>query len=133
MDINKLVNITQTLRVLYVEDNLDARESTLGMLDTFFNNIVVGVDGEDGLDKFNNSQESFDIIITDINMPKLNGLEMIKKIREKDDKVYILILSAHKESGYHKNSMGIGANAVILKPIEIDNFLSLLSALCEKI
>ncbi len=133
MDINELVSTTQTLRLLYVEDNLDARESTLGMLESFFSDIVVAVDGEDGLDKFNSSKKSFDIIITDVNMPKMNGLEMIGKIREKDDKVYIVIISAHKESGYFKESMSVGANEIMLKPIEIDKFLSLLSSLCEKI
>ena len=133
MDINELVSVTQTLRVLYVEDNRDARESTLGMLDSFFSDIVVGVDGEDGLDKFNNSKESFDIIITDVNMPKMNGLEMIKKIREKDNNVYIVIISAHKESGYLKESMSVGANEIMLKPIEIDKFLSMLGNLCKKI
>ena len=133
MDINELVSITHTLRVLYVEDNLDARESTLGMLESFFDNIIVAVDGEDGLDKFNNSQENFDIIITDANMPKMNGLEMIKRIREKDDRVYILILSADKELGYFGNNTDICADEVMLKPIEVDKFLSLLSKLSEKL
>ena len=46
----------------------------------FFDNIVVAVDGQDGLDKY--EQDHFDIIITDINMPKLNGIQMIKRIRK---------------------------------------------------
>ncbi len=124
MDINKLVKFTKTLKVLYVEDNAEARESTKMILEEFFDDLVIAVDGEDAWGKF--QKEHIDLIITDINMPRLNGLDMIKKIRQIDKKVFILILSAHKESGYFKETKEIGVDKIMLKPIEINQFVELL-------
>jgi len=90
--INDLVTYSKNLKLLYVEDNEEAREAVLVMLNEFFNNITVAIDGQDGLDKFNIN--NFDLIITDINMPKLNGLEMIREIKEINKNIPILILSA---------------------------------------
>ncbi|MEA3372443.1 MAG: response regulator [Campylobacterota bacterium] len=76
-NIENVIKHSQPLRLLYVEDNEEARVSMQGLLGEFFNEITVGVDGEDGFEKFKN--HPIDLIITDINMPRLNGLEMTKK------------------------------------------------------
>ena len=75
--IKELADFSKTIKVLYVEDNVDARESTLNMLENLFNDITIAIDGQDGLDKF--SEGKFDLIISDINMPNMNGIEMISK------------------------------------------------------
>ena len=87
-----VVKVCKTLTLLYVEDDEQARASTLKMLDNFFDKIVVAVDGQDGVNKF--LQNSIDIIITDINMPNLNGIEMLKQIK---GNIPTIVLSAHND------------------------------------
>ena len=94
----KLFEFAKTLKVLYVEDNEQARESTVSLLSNIFSNIEVGVDGKDGLEKF--KEQKFDLVITDINMPIMNGLEMIEEIKKIDKDIPVIIISAHSENNY---------------------------------
>jgi len=130
VDIDKLINHSHKLKVLYVEDNVDAREMTIMILEDFFNDIVVAVDGEDGYTKF--QQHDFDIIITDINMPKLNGLDMITKIRETNDEVSILILSAHNEDNFFIDGIKLGIDGYILKPIDVNQLTIMINKIIDK-
>ncbi len=118
IDIDKIISFSKGLRVLYVEDNQEAREMTLMLLEDFFDDIVVCVDGEEGFEKFKNSD--VDLVITDINMPKLNGLEMSQKIKEMNREIPIIVLSAHNEENFFLESIKIGINGYILKPIDIE-------------
>ncbi|MCD6432800.1 MAG: EAL domain-containing protein [Sulfurimonas sp.] len=124
LNIEDIINYTSTIKLLYVEDNEEARTSTLTILEEFFNDIVVAVDGKDGLEKF--QQQKIDLIITDINMPKLNGLDMIKEIRKIDKEISILVLSAYNESGYFMESIKLGVEGYLLKPIDIEQFMEML-------
>ena len=114
-NINNIIKYTQNLHLLYVEDNQDARESTLLILEDFFKHITVGVDGVDGYEKFQANSNSINLIITDINMPKLNGLEMTKKIRESNSNIPIIALSAHNESQYFVDSIKYNIDAYLFK------------------
>jgi CheY-like chemotaxis protein len=82
-NINELIDYATKLNVLYVEDNELTRKATKIILNEFFENIIVAVDGEDGLEKF--KQNDVDLIITDIVMPKLDGLGMVLEIRNLDE------------------------------------------------
>ncbi len=127
MDIEKVEALTKNsknLKLLYVEDDLIAREATLETLGVFFDNVSVAVDGEDGLSMF--KQERFDLVITDINMPRMNGIDMISKIRELSRDVTILILSAHDDASYFEKTIAVGVEGYLLKPIDLDQFVTLL-------
>ena len=128
---DKLIKFAQNLRVLYVEDNKEARESTLGLLTNIFNNITTAVNGEDGLEKF--KEGDFELILTDINMPKMNGMEMIEKIRETDKDIPVLVISAYNESGYFIETIRLGVEGYLLKPIDLDQFLDMIRKAVEKI
>ncbi len=129
-ELENIIKYSNSLKLLYVEDNQSARDATLLIFEEFFKKIVLAVDGEDALEKFDNS---FDLIITDINMPKLNGLEMTKKIRELNKNIPILVLSAYNESGYFLESIKLGVDGYLLKPIEMEQFLTALSKIISKI
>ena len=131
IDIKELIEFSKTLKILYVEDNEEAREQTLKLLVNFFNDIVVAIDGADGLEKFNN--EKFDLILTDINMPKLNGIEMLKQIRDKDEEIPCIIISAHNEDNYFMETIRLSVDGYILKPIDFMQFSSSLRKTIEKI
>ena len=80
MDINivKLKKYASACSVLYVEDDEVIRTATASFLGRFFSDIVLAEDGEIGLEKY--KEREFDIVITDINMPNMNGIEMIEAI-----------------------------------------------------
>jgi len=130
IDIDEIIKYSQHLNLLYVEDNADAREMTAMILEDFFDNITIAVDGEDGFEKF--KQDKFDLIITDINMPKLNGLDMVEKIREIDPNVSILVLSAHNEDDFFIRSIKLSIDGYLLKPIDIDQFSNMLNKVIQK-
>ena len=111
-----LIEQTKKLRILYVEDDEQTREYTLDMLNNFFCNISIAVDGKDGLDKFNKNQ--YDVIFTDINMPNMNGIEMIEKIREFNKEISIIMLSAYDDVEYFLKTIKAGIDGYLLKPFE---------------
>ena len=122
-----IIQHTQKINLLYVEDNEDARESTLNLFENFFTNITIAVDGQDGLDKFKNNK--FDLIITDIDMPLLSGLKMIEEIKQLDKNIPILVLSAYNEISYTKKSTYLDIYDYLVKPIELDQFIICLNRL----
>lgn len=129
---DNLMNLKHNkLKLLYVEDNEQARKSTRIILEEYFHHIIVAVDGEDGLNKFQNN--SIDLIITDINMPKLNGIEMIKKIRTFNKEVPILIISAYNDTHYFTESIKFGIQGYILKPLNIHQLEETITRIKETI
>jgi putative two-component system response regulator len=130
-DLLDLIKMCQNTKVLYVEDNDEARQSTQLMLEEFFDDITTAIDGEDGYDKFLN--DSFDMIITDINMPKMTGVEMSSKIRETNQDIPILIISAHNEATYFLETIKIGIDGYLLKPIDLDQFMVIINKTVKNI
>jgi diguanylate cyclase (GGDEF)-like protein len=131
VDPKTILPISKNLRVLYVEDNKQAREQTVKLLENFFDHITVAVDGQEGWEKYQNDQ--FDIVFTDINMPHLSGLDMLKKIRERDIDITCIIISAHDEATHFTRSIELGIDGYLLKPISIDPFLQLLQKSVKRI
>jgi len=123
-EIEKLIKKVKNIKVLYVEDDLDAQEAIVDVLETFFDTIVTALNGKDGLEKFtNNNRKPFDLIITDITMPHIDGLQMSKRIRQIDEFVPILILTSHNESEYFLDSIDIGIDGYLFKPFNLEKFL----------
>lgn len=126
-----IIKYSIRLNLLYVEDNKELRESRKDFFQTFFKDQIIAIDGQDGYEKFINND--IDIIITDMNMPKLDGLEMIEKIREINKDIPILALSAYNETNYLINCIKLGVDGYLLKPIDTEQFLTELSKVVEKI
>jgi len=117
-DVEKVIEYTQNIKLLYVEDNKDARETTARLLKNLFPDITVAVDGKDGVEKFKENQ--IDLIITDLNMPKMNGAQMIKEIRMINNLIPIIALSAHDEDEYIISSIKRGVCVYLNKPIKLN-------------
>ncbi len=116
IDIENLLKKIQTLNLLYVEDNEKARESALMLFDDLFDNIIVAVDGKDGLEKFQSNK--IDLIITDLSMPEMDGIEMSKLIKQIDKNIPIIILSAMTNTETVEKAKCVGINCFINKPID---------------
>ena len=130
-DIKELISFSKTLKVLYVEDNKEARESTLLMLANLFDNIVTAINGAEALDKFN--AYTFDLILSDINMPVMSGIELLQLVRDKNKEIPFIIISAHNDSDFFLDTIKLGVDGYILKPIEITQLLNTLTKSIKKI
>jgi len=124
LDFKHIIEYTSNLTLLYVEDNKKTRDNSLMIFGEFFDNIILAIDGQDGLEKF--QTHNIDIVITDINMPILNGLDMVHKIKKIDKNIPTLILSAHSESNFFIDSIKMGVDGYLLKPIDLNQFISIL-------
>ncbi len=128
--LKEMVEYAKNMTVLYVEDNTNAREMTVLMLEEFFGTVLQAADGQEGLEVF--GQHAVDLVITDINMPRLDGLEMSHIIRKEDQEVSIVILSAHNDNHFFMESIDIGVDGYLLKPVDIDQMISLLGRIVKK-
>ena len=113
---NELENYSHQLTLLYVDDDLFSLELICGILEKYFGTIITAVDGQDGIEKFKTN--NIDLVITDIHMPRMNGLEMIQRIKEIDREVSVLILSAQREDDFFVQSIGFGVDGYLLKPVD---------------
>jgi diguanylate cyclase (GGDEF)-like protein len=120
----EIIKYTSKLHLLYVEDDKATLEASSFLLENFFKTITTAVNGKDGLEKFKNN--NIDLIITDINMPYLNGLEMIAKIKEIDKDIKIIIFSANIEPKYFTESIKLGVDGYLLKPIDTEYLINTL-------
>lgn len=136
-DLKELITITKDLTVLYVEDNKEARDSTILMLNNYFDDISVAVDGEDGLNqyqkKYTEANSYFDIVISDIEMPNLDGIAMTKEIYAISPKQKILIISAYTEKEYLLPLINMGISGFITKPFNFDIISETIKKTCLEI
>ncbi|UTJ05701.1 hybrid sensor histidine kinase/response regulator [Arcobacter roscoffensis] len=111
--------VLKNITVLYVEDESLLQEGTTETLELFDINVICAQNGEDGLSTYRLMQDKIDLVLTDIKMPKLNGIDMIKSIREINKEIPVIITTAHQETNFLMKSIELNINAYVLKPIDI--------------
>jgi len=121
--------ILKELKVLLVEDEKKLSSLLKNAIGDSFYSFSVANNGEEGLEKFLNL--SPDIIITDIMMPKMTGLEMAKEIRVSNSQIPIIILSAFSETDKFLNAIDIGVVKYFIKPFDPDELLEYIELLGE--
>ncbi|MDC0932515.1 response regulator [Arcobacteraceae bacterium] len=124
----------QTLTVLYVEDDESIRTSLSNILKKVFAEVIICDDGDNGIEQFKHytqeKKSKIDLVISDINMPNKNGIEMVKEIRELDKDIPIIFTTAHGESDYLMESIKLKIAHYALKPINTSNLLDNISNFC---
>lgn len=133
MNIKEILKDTKKLNILYVEDSQSTRESTSIVLRDIFHEVFIAHDGVSGYDTFSIKNDEIDIIITDIQMPNMNGFEMIEKIRKKSPDIPIFVFSAYNESDYLFEAINYNISGYILKPFDLFQFLKALKIVIENI
>ena len=123
MSIDK--NLLKKFTLLYVEDDDIIRVELSQLLSNFFSMVHVAKNGKEGLRTFLENQDEIDLILTDLNMPELNGIEMIKKIRTLDNKIPIIFATAHSDSEFLAEAIKLRVQEYIVKPIDVRYLLSL--------
>jgi DNA-binding response OmpR family regulator len=123
-------------RVLLVEDEEDAREILSFYLDTVFDEVQIACDGQEGLELYEKAYEdnkTFDLVLTDIQMPKLDGLSMIENITNINENQKFIIVSAYKDEEYLFKSINLNVISYFVKPLEVKNMMEMLKKVKSKV
>lgn len=117
--------------VLLVEDDENIIKETKELLELIFKDTIdLAFDGEEGIEKYKdyykNNKKYYDIVISDIKMPKKNGIELAKEIYDINKEQLLIVLSAHSESNYLLELINLGISHFITKPLNYDSFVHVL-------
>jgi len=130
-----LKDIAKDAKILFVEDSDNVRTGTYNILKSFFHTIVTANDGATGLDIYKYEIEegygSFDIVITDIKMPKMSGLEMITEMKKLNPNQKTVVVSACEDDITKNAAKAIGVDEYIVKPIELENIIVTFTKMLE--
>ncbi len=121
-----------TIRALVVDDSLQLRRSVMYALQRL--NDVVCVEAHDGADAIKKSQQQqFDIVLTDINMPVLDGLKLVAHLRAdahgSHQKVPIVVITTESAEADRSRAMKLGASAYLVKPVQAQEILNTVQTL----
>lgn len=108
--------IITDISILYVEDQEEIRNSLSRILSRKYRDVFLASNGIEGIEAF--KKHNPQIVITDIRMPLMDGLGMSKKLKEINKDVFIILTTAHTDLDYFHESINIGINQYILKPID---------------
>lgn len=124
LQIKKELTFLNELNVLYVEDNKFIQEELEFFLSGKVKKLFIASNGEEGLETFKNNQ--IDLIITDIQMPKMNGLEMSYAIREIDKEAKIIITTAFNDTEYLMEAIKLNLGNYITKPLDLNYLIKIM-------
>lgn len=126
-EIKYLKERVKDIRVLYCEDEEDMRVGSELFFNKFFRFVDSASDGKYGLEKF--KQNKYDVVFTDIMMPNMDGLEMLKNIKEIDNNIFSVILTA---SDITDKDVDGASNFYFRKPISYENMISIMKEIIKK-
>lgn len=127
-DSNKLKQLRTTLQnysLLYVENNPKLNAQLTELFKKFFGKVFSAFDGPEGLQMFEQNRPQ--VVVSDINLPQMNGLEMVRRILVMDSETKIIITSAHDEAEYLHQAIRIGVFDYLPKPLQADELMQVLS------
>jgi signal transduction histidine kinase len=119
------------ISILYVEDEASTREQVSRVLASRGYQLTVAENGQQGLDFF--QTQTPDIVLTDIMMPKLSGLDMSRAIRALSPDIQIACMTAFSDTSYLIDAIDIGINQFVLKPVEFQRLYTALDRCQEMV
>lgn len=131
INITKLKTYAENISVLYVEDDEEIQEEIARVLTRFFPKVDLSQNGEDGLFIYN--ENPHDLVISDINMPIMNGIEMIKELKKYENPPTVLVTSAYNDTDYLMELINLNITQFVMKPFNAKQFLIGLYSIVEKI
>jgi C4-dicarboxylate-specific signal transduction histidine kinase len=118
------------ITILYVEDEDIIRDAIETILPQLFKKVILAIDGENGLDLYKKHQEQIDLVVTDINMPKMDGLQMLAEIKKISPFLPTCITTAHSDTIFLQKAIDLSVNAYVNKPM---NIIKLIDVIKENI
>ena len=106
----------RTLTLLYAEDDLQSRKNYAFVLEEYFSQVYLAEDGREALNLYH--EKNPDVLLLDISMPHINGLEVAKRVRQKNKDIPIIMLTSHTEQERLLEAIPLGLLKYLIKPIE---------------
>jgi two-component system, OmpR family, response regulator VanR len=125
-----LESYKKKLNILYIEDDTIFIPKIKYILEKIFKSVVVATNGEEALELFKTN--NINLIISDINMPKMDGLAFLKNLRKINSDISFIFLTARKEVDIILDAIQLDISNYILKPIDLNNFLHIVNNTVEK-
>lgn len=129
MSLNEVLKHTKNLNILYVEDEEISQELYTSIFNDFFLSVDVASDGVEAIEYY--LDKSYDIVISDICMPNMDGIELCKTILAKNPNQIIIIMSAHNEEEKLKEIKELGIASILLKPIQNTDLMDILKEVSQ--
>jgi len=128
LDLKTLKNII----VLYIEDEELIRTQTSSIFQNLFKKVLVAKDGEQGLELYAKNADEIDVIVSDINMPGINGLELAEKVHLDNKKMPIILTTAFADEEYLLKSFELNINKYVTKPLKIKELANTIADVVKK-
>lgn len=124
-------NSLPILRILYVEDEVDIRKSITKILNYFTEQVISASSGEEAMEVY----EKFhpDIIICDINLPGISGIDFVKWLRAKDETTQVFLLTAYTDKEYLLDAIKLNLVDYLIKPIDFDILIKTIKYAADKV
>ena len=117
-------------RILIADDEVNAREGMRRALESSHRKVDLAADGEEALKKIR--ENSYDILITDIRMPKLDGMRLLQEAKLEDPELSVIVLTAYGTIEMAVKAMKLGADDYLTKPVNLDELEVMLDKILEK-
>lgn len=121
----------QTMTILYAEDEEGIRKNIADALRYYTKEIYEAANGEEALNIYEEKKPN--IILTDIHMPIMDGIEFVKTIREENKRIPIVMITAHTDKEYLLEAVELKMEKYIVKPIDIDELFEALEKCIEQL
>ncbi|CZE48304.1 response regulator transcription factor [Campylobacter geochelonis] len=119
--------ILKSKTILYAEDELGIQTQIAGILNLFFEKVIIVNNGKEAIDEF--FKTHVDILMFDICMPRMNGLNAISQIRKIDKNIPVILVTAYDDKEYLKDAINLNVLRYIQKPFSKSQFLLILENL----
>ncbi|MEN8304356.1 MAG: EAL domain-containing protein, partial [Campylobacterota bacterium] len=120
-NLKNILESTKKLNILYVEDDKLVQASSVEMFSNFFGSVTCADNGEEALALYNANK--FDLLITDLSMPKMDGIELISNIRKENKNLPIIVFSAWNNPSSLNSCISLNIDGYMLKPLNSDNLV----------
>jgi len=130
-NIIELKEIASSYSLLYVEDDIELAQTCISYFSKIFKKVIHAENGLEALELY--GKNDFELVVTDIKMPKMDGIEMSTKIKQSNPSQNILITSAHSDIKYFMESIKIGIDAYTIKPINYMDLNNVLLKLVKRV
>jgi DNA-binding response OmpR family regulator len=121
----------KSLTVLYAEDEEGIRRNIADSLSYYVKEVIEVSNGQEAFEAYKEYQP--DIILTDIHMPILDGIELVKQIRQEDRYIPVIMITAHTDKKYLLEAVELKMEKYIVKPVDIDELFEVLKKCIEQL
>jgi response regulator RpfG family c-di-GMP phosphodiesterase len=131
MNIKELKELCENINILYVEDNIELLTKNYSLFNNIFSSVTTAINGNEALEEytqyFEQNNKYFDLVITDINMPYMNGLELANEINKINKDQVLIALTAYNDSELLETIINTGFSGYINKSFNTEQLINSLS------